>query len=163
MHQVLLSLGANLGNPRETISRAIALIANRVLANVRASEFYETAPVGVTDQPVFINAAVVGYSSAEPRQIHNACKLIEQELGRMHRERWHEREIDIDVILIGSIIIDDGKLQIPHPRFHERRFVLQPACDLIPLALCPASSKTLSRLLEECADETSQPVLMPRG
>lgn len=163
MHQVLLSLGANLGDPRATIARAIDLIGQRILTNIRASDFYQTAPVGVTDQPAFINVAVVGFSSAEPREIHDACKLIEQELGRIHRERWHEREIDIDVILVSDIIIDDGKMQIPHPRFHERRFVLQPACDLIPLALCPASSKTLSRLLEECIDETSQPVLMPRG
>ena len=157
MHQVLLSLGANLGNPRETISRAIDLIAQRVLANVRASEFYETAPVGVTDQPVFINAAVVGTSISSPEQIHDACKQIERELGRQHRERWHQREIDIDVILVGDCVHDEHEVHIPHPRMHERRFVLVPACDLVPTAICPRSGKPLSQLLEECTDTVSKP------
>lgn len=157
MHQVLLSLGANLGNPRETISRAIDLIARDVLADVRASAFYETAPVGITDQPVFINAAVVGTSFATAQQIHDACKQIEKELGRQHRERWHQREIDIDVILVGDCIYDKDDIHIPHPRMHERQFVLVPACELISDAICPRTGKPLSQLLEECTDTVSNP------
>lgn len=157
MHQVLLSLGANLGDPRATIARAMELIGQRILTNMRASALYQTAPVGVPDQPQFMNAAVVGYTTAEPRQIHDACKLIEQELGRRHREQWHEREIDIDVILVGEAIYDHGDVHIPHIRMHERMFVLVPACDLAPEALCPRSHKPLTQLLAECSDTVSKP------
>lgn len=157
MHQVLLSLGANLGDPRATLEHAIDIISSEVLTDVRASPMYSTAPVGVTNQPPFINAAVVGFTSASAREIHDACKRIEQQLGRQHRERWHEREIDIDVILVGSIILDDDDVHIPHPRFHERRFVLQPACDIAPAAVCPRTGKTLAELLTVCPDVISNP------
>lgn len=158
MHQVLLSLGANLGDPIATLHHAIRCIGEQVLSNVRVSEFYKTAPVGVTDQPAFINVAVVGFSAATPPEIRDACKVIEDQLGRQHRERWHEREIDIDVILVGDSIYDEDDVHIPHLRMHERRFVLLPACDLIPEAVCPRSQKNLSQLLEECEDGVSQPV-----
>lgn len=160
MHQVLLSLGANMGNPTSTISRAIELIKQRVLSDVRVSHFYATAPVGITDQPDFINAAVVGTSSATPQHIHDACKQIEEELGRQHRERWHQREIDIDVILVGDCIYNNQQVVIPHPRMHERRFVLVPSCELIPDAVCPQSAKPLSQLLKDCQDIVSQPKLV---
>lgn len=157
MQTVLLSLGANLGNPAETIARAIELIGENVLTNVRASALYRTAPVGVTDQPDFINGAVVGESTASAREIHDACKNIERILGRQQRERWHEREIDIDVILVGNVVYDEDDVHIPHLRMHERMFVLQPACDLIPDIICPRNGKTLQQLLDECIDETSRP------
>ncbi|MEN9282476.1 MAG: 2-amino-4-hydroxy-6-hydroxymethyldihydropteridine diphosphokinase [Bacteroidota bacterium] len=157
MHQVLLSLGANLGDPRAMLERAIAIIASEVLTDVRSSPLYSTAPVGVEDQPPFINAAVVGFTTASARAIHDACKHIEQQLGRQHRERWHEREIDIDVILVGATILDDDDVHIPHLRFHERRFVLQPACDLAPAAICPRTGKTLAELLTVCPDVISNP------
>jgi 2-amino-4-hydroxy-6-hydroxymethyldihydropteridine diphosphokinase len=158
MHQVLLSLGANLGDPIATLNHAIACIREQVLVDVRVSALYQTAPVGITDQPAFINAAVVGLSAAEPREIRDACKSIEVQLGRQHRERWHEREIDIDVILVGSRIYSDDELHIPHLRMHERRFVLQPACDLIPETVCPRSNLSLLELLARCTDDVSRPV-----
>lgn len=158
MHQVLLSLGANLGNPIETLTKAVKLIEQHVLQDMRVSSFYETAPVGFLDQPAFINIAVTGTSDADPFHIHAACKDIERKLGRQHREQWHEREIDIDVILIGDVIYDVDDVHIPHLRMHERMFVLMPACDLIANAICPRSHKKLSVLLEECADAISQPV-----
>lgn len=157
MHQVLLSLGANLGSPLHTLSKAIELIRQRLLTDVMVSPFYETAPVGVTDQPAFINVAVMGTSSAHPQEIHDICKAIEAELGRQHRERWHEREIDIDVILVGDVIYDIEDVHIPHPRMHERMFVLVPSCDLLADAVCPRSHKKLSELLEECTDTVSKP------
>lgn len=157
MHQVLLSLGANLGSPLETLTIATKLIKQHVLQDVRVSSFYETEPVGFTDQPAFINIAVVGTSTASQVEIHAACKGIEHQLGRVHREQWHEREIDIDVILVGSVVYDDGSLHIPHLRMHERMFVLVPACELIPDAICPRSNKPLAQLLAECNDNVSKP------
>ncbi|HBB24835.1 MAG TPA: 2-amino-4-hydroxy-6-hydroxymethyldihydropteridine diphosphokinase [Bacteroidetes bacterium] len=157
MQNVLLSLGANLGDPIATITRAAELIGQTVLSDMRLSALYRTAPVGVTDQPDFINAAVSGYSAASAKQIHDACKDIERSLGRKPRARWHEREIDIDVILVGSTIYDADDIHIPHLRFHERLFVLQPACDLLPDAACPRTGKSLKQLLQECPDTTSKP------
>jgi len=157
MHQVLLSLGANLGSPLTTLNRAIERISSDVLTDVRVSPFYETAPVGFQDQPPFVNAAMTGFTSASAVEIHHACKVIEKDLGRQHREQWHEREIDIDVILVGTEVHDDSHVHIPHPRMHERMFVLVPACDIAPNMLCPRSHKTLTQLLAECTDVVSQP------
>lgn len=157
MQTVLLSLGANLGDPIATITRAVELIGKTILSDLQISALYRTAPVGVTDQPDFINGAVSGYSAASARQIHDACKDIERLLGRRPRARWHEREIDIDVILVGSTIYEEDDIHIPHLRFHERLFVLQPACDLLPDALCPRTGMSLKQLLQECPDTTSEP------
>lgn len=157
MQTVLLSLGANLGDPIATITKAAELIGQTVLSDLRISAMYRTAPVGITDQPDFINCAVAGRSEASARHIHDACKDIERLLGRTPRARWHEREIDIDVILVGTTIHEENDIHIPHLRFQERLFVLQPACDLIPDALCPRTGKSLKQLLQECPDMTSKP------
>jgi 2-amino-4-hydroxy-6-hydroxymethyldihydropteridine diphosphokinase len=157
MHTVLLSLGANLADPIATITRAVEMLGESVLENIRLSPLYSTEPVGVTDQPPFINAAVAGTTTKSAREVHDACKNIEILLGRQHRQRWHEREIDIDVILVGSEILDDEDVHIPHLRMQERRFVLQPACDLAPDAICPRTQKPLAQLLEECQDQVSRP------
>lgn len=157
MQTVLLSLGANLGDPVKTITKAAELIGRNLLSDLRLSALYRTAPVGVTDQPDFVNCAIAGRSESSARQIHDACKEIERLLGRKPRARWHEREIDIDVILVGDVIYDEADIHIPHLRFPERQFVLQPACDLLPDAVCPRSGKTLQQLLAECPDVTSQP------
>lgn len=157
MQNVLLSLGANLGNPADMIRRATELIRINVMSDARLSPLYETQPVGFTDQPPFINAAVCGTSQLTPLEIHDACKMIERQLGRRQRQRWHEREIDIDVILVGNVIHDDEDVHIPHQRMHERLFVLMPACDILPDAVCPRTGKSLKQLLQECPDELSKP------
>ena len=157
MHQVLLSLGANLGNPIETLTKAVKLIEKHVLQDMRVSSFYETAPVGFLEQPAFINIAVTGTSDAAPFHIHAACKDIECKLGRQQREQWHEREIDIDVILVGDMIYDVDDVHIPHLRMHERMFVLLPACEVAPDMVCPRTDKPLSQLLAECTDTVSNP------
>ncbi len=157
MQNVLLSLGANLGDPADMIRRATELIGITVMSDARLSPLYETQPVGFTDQPPFINAAVSGTSLLSPLEIHDACKMIERRLGRRQRQRWHEREIDIDVILVGTGIVDHNDVHIPHLRMHERLFVLMPACDLMPDAVCPRTGKPLHQLLQECPDDLSKP------
>jgi len=83
----------------------------------------------------------------------NQCKSIEKRLGRQERERWHEREIDIDIILYGNKIILTEILSIPHERMSERRFVLQPATDIAGEMIHPKFDKTISQLLEICKDK----------
>jgi 2-amino-4-hydroxy-6-hydroxymethyldihydropteridine diphosphokinase len=149
---VVLALGANLGDRIETIRRAIAMLTDTVLHDVRASAMYETEPVGYIDQPSFINMAVVGATTLSALELHHRCKAIELDLGRTPRAKWHEREIDIDVVFYGGSVVCEADLMIPHPRMHERRFVLQPCADIVPAMLHPVLHRRVDDLLRDCTD-----------
>lgn len=153
--RVLLSLGSNIGDSRENVRAAMAAIERDILTDVKRSSLWSTEPVGYTEQPDFINAAITGYSSLSCRQIRDRCKEIETALGRAKRERWREREIDIDVILVGDEIIDDDDLHVPHARMAERRFVLAPCNEIAPDMISPRSKNTIAELLEQCVDTSS--------
>jgi 2-amino-4-hydroxy-6-hydroxymethyldihydropteridine diphosphokinase len=150
---VLLSLGANLGDRVTALRSAVELLLFQAkLTSVRVSPLYETEPVGFKEQPHFLNSAVCGFTRLLPQEFHATTKRIEQEIGRKSRDKWHEREIDIDILLFGSEILDDNTLHLPHPRMNERRFVLIPSADIAPDAVHPISGKTVRMLLDECRD-----------
>jgi 2-amino-4-hydroxy-6-hydroxymethyldihydropteridine diphosphokinase len=150
---VLIAFGANLGNREQTISRAAELLFKRgAVREIRFSKLYETEPVGFKDQPFFINAALKGVTSLSPEDLLKTCREIETELGRTPRAKWHEREIDIDILLYGEEILLKDDVEIPHPRMHERRFVLLPAADVASEMQHPVLKKTVGELLKECAD-----------
>ncbi len=150
---VLLSLGANLGDRLAALQSAVELLQTKAgLRRVVCSPVYETEPVGFKDQPPFLNIAVGGLTSHSAAQFHTMSKHIEQEIGRQSRKQWHEREIDIDILLFGREVIVLDKLQLPHPRMEERRFVLVPSADIAPATIHPLLDKTISVLLEECTD-----------
>ncbi len=149
---VLFSLGANLGDRAATLDRATALLTERILRNVRVSSLYETDPVGYLDQPMFLNMCVVGTCDLSAVDIRAAIRDIEKECGRRERPRWHEREIDIDILLYGESIIDEDDLFVPHPRMHERRFVLVPAVEIAPGSVHPQLNESLRALLDRCGD-----------
>lgn len=151
-HTVLLSLGSNLGDSRAMIRAAMEAIEHDVLTDAVRSSLWVTEPVGYTDQPTFVNAAIVGTSSLSAREIHDRCKAIETRLGRQRRERWREREIDIDVVLVGDEMMDDGTLCVPHPRMAERRFVLAPCAEIAPDMVSPEHGCTITELLAICPD-----------
>ncbi|MCX6140483.1 MAG: 2-amino-4-hydroxy-6-hydroxymethyldihydropteridine diphosphokinase [Candidatus Kapabacteria bacterium] len=153
--RVLLSLGSNIGNSRENIRVAMTAIERDILTNTTRSSLWLTEPVGYTAQPDFINAAIVGFSHLTCVQIRDRCKEIESELGRAQRERWREREIDIDVILVGDEIIDEDDLHVPHARMEERRFVLAPCNEVAPDMISPRSKKSIAELLFRCTDNSS--------
>lgn len=153
--RVLLSLGSNIGNSREMVRTAMAEIERTILFNTQRSQLWLTDPVGYTDQPPFINAAIVGTCDVSAQEIHDRCKEIENRLGRQQRERWREREIDIDVILVGDVVVDEGDLHIPHARMEERRFVLAPCQEIAPEMVSPRSGKSIAELLESCPDSSS--------
>jgi 2-amino-4-hydroxy-6-hydroxymethyldihydropteridine diphosphokinase len=145
---VLLSLGANLNDRLEAILLAVELLQSHgLMYNVTLSSVYETEPVGYRDQPSFLNCSVSGFSLLQAKEFHSKTKKIEQEIGRLRREKWHEREIDIDILMFGNEILD-----IPHPRMNERRFVLVPTAEIAPNSTHPLTQKTMQQLLNECTD-----------
>lgn len=150
---VLLSVGANVGNKRKTILDAFELIKQtNILDRATLSSFYETEPVGFQNQPWFLNAAISGYTELSHTTLINVLKNLELILGRMPRERWHEREIDLDILLYGNTLLDTAPLTIPHPRMHERRFVLLPASEIAGEIIHPKLGISINKLLDNCKD-----------
>ncbi|MXV79532.1 MAG: 2-amino-4-hydroxy-6-hydroxymethyldihydropteridine diphosphokinase [Chloroflexi bacterium] len=129
MTNVFLGLGGNLGDRRELMRSAVAEI-RQVVDDVRVSSLYESAAWGVTDQPAFLNAVVRGRTSLNPLDLLDAVQSIENELGRVREQRWGPRLIDIDILLYGAEVIDEPRLQVPHPYMTQRGFVLRPLADL---------------------------------
>ena len=126
MTRAFVGLGANLGDREATIRAALAALPDVVAV----SELRETDPVGVTDQPAFLNGAVVLETELSPRELLETLLAVERALGRERRERWGPRTIDLDLLLYGDATVDEPGLTVPHPRLHERRFALEPLLDL---------------------------------
>ncbi len=152
---VMLSLGSNLGEKTLNITRAIELLSKgKIIENIVISSYYESEPLGYSNQPNFINAIVIGETTLSAENLLKECKKIEQNLGRQFRPRWHEREIDIDIILYSDKIIHTEELQIPHPELMKRKFVLIPANEIAGNWKVPPTSNTIAELLENCPDKT---------
>ncbi len=135
--RVFIGLGTNLGDDLErNLREAIRAIGTLPLTEVvRASSFLSTEPWGVTDQPRFLNAVVEIRTDLEPVQLLHSLKQLEGRLGRVPTYRWGPRAIDFDIILYGRRVVDEAGLKIPHPRFREREFVLQPLREIAPEVL----------------------------
>ena len=128
-----VGLGANLGSREETLRRAVELLADADRMEVLAvSRLRETDPVGVVDQPPFLNGAVEVDTTRTPRELLDLLLEIERSLGRVREERWGPRTVDLDLLVYGDEVVDEPGLRVPHPRLHERRFALEPLADLDP-------------------------------
>jgi 2-amino-4-hydroxy-6-hydroxymethyldihydropteridine diphosphokinase len=126
-----VGLGANLGPREETLRRAVDLLSGAAHVDVVAvSELRETEPVGVVDQPPFLNGAVELETALSPRELLDLLLEIERALGRVRNERWGPRLVDLDLLVYGDAVIDEPGLRVPHPRLGERRFALEPLADL---------------------------------
>lgn len=136
MTAAVLGLGGNLGDPRGLMAAAITrLAANSKIKVEDVSALYLTLPWGKTDQPPFLNAAARIETSLAPRMLLNAILDVERDLGRERTERWGPRTIDIDILVYGTVDIDEPFLHIPHPRLTERAFALKPLIDVMPDAV----------------------------
>jgi 2-amino-4-hydroxy-6-hydroxymethyldihydropteridine diphosphokinase len=146
MHKtVYLSLGSNLGDRAANLQSAIEKLSE--LGNVVAvSSFYETEPVETAPQPWFLNCAIKLDTEKMPRQLIAAILSLEQSMGRQHRQEKAPRTIDIDILLFGSSVVELASLTIPHPRMHERRFVMEPLAEIAPDARHPVFKRTIREL-----------------
>jgi len=153
MTQVLISIGSNKHNPQLQIERAFSKLNER-FENVRMSSLYLTEPVGGIPQSEFINAAI---RLDTQLNAHDLLQFIMDIERQAHRNRSMEipngpRSLDLDIILFGDEICSQPDLVIPHPRFRDRRFVLEPMQAIAPEVIDPVSNKSISQLLAECTD-----------
>lgn len=136
--EAYIGLGANLGDRRANLDCAIELLDGDGVRLVRSSRYRETEPVGYEAQPKFLNAAVLVETELSPRDLLGRLLAIEQEIGRVRSgPRLGPRTIDLDLLIYGERVIDEPGLKVPHPRLHERRFVLEPLCELDPGLVVP--------------------------
>ena len=151
---VAVAIGSNLGDRESHVAFARSRLG-AMLESVRASTSYETAPEGVEgEQPAFLNAAVVGETHLSARDVLEALLAIEVERGRVRPFARAPRTLDLDLVLFGDQIINEPGLTVPHPRFRERRFVLEPLAEIAPDLRDPASRKSIAELLDELTRST---------
>jgi len=145
--KAVISLGANIGNPEEQMQLAIAMLreATDVIA---LSSIYTTEPVGGPEQPNYLNAICIAESDLPAADLLALLHGIEKTLGRERVERWGPRTIDLDLIQYGTILSSAEELELPHPRAHERKFVLEPWLEVEPDAILLTHGK-VSELLEQ--------------
>jgi len=159
-HAVYISVGSNLGDKLENCRRGIAaLAATAEIWITGQSRFYKTEPVNFTAQEWFINCAVRLASPLGPFELLDRLLTIQREAGRPPNElRFGPRVLDLDLLMYDLMVLDDARLCLPHPRMHQRRFVLQPMCDINPSLVHPLLGKDVRSLLSEL-DEHGQQVV----
>jgi 2-amino-4-hydroxy-6-hydroxymethyldihydropteridine diphosphokinase len=153
MNQAYLLTGSNLGNSRETLATAQALLTEHCGTIAAASSIYETAAWGKTDQPAFLNQALKIETRLNARQLIRRILKLEKMMGRIREEKYGPRIIDIDILLFNDEIHQYHFLQLPHPEMQNRRFALLPLAEIAPGTIHPVFKKTIAQLLDDCADE----------
>jgi 2-amino-4-hydroxy-6-hydroxymethyldihydropteridine diphosphokinase len=144
---VVLALGSNLGDRLANLQRGIDVLgAGPGLGGIVLSPVYETVPVGGPEQPDYLNAVLVAVTSRPAREILDLSHAAEQALRRVRGPRWGPRTLDVDVIVYGAQVSDDPALTLPHPRAHERAFVLAPWHDVDPAAVIPGRGRVADLL-----------------
>jgi 2-amino-4-hydroxy-6-hydroxymethyldihydropteridine diphosphokinase len=153
---VYLSLGSNLGERFENIDRALDSLGRLEGTTISSrSSYYETAPLGIKDQPDFINVAACIETALSPMSLLVELKEIEKKLGRRKTVRWGPRVIDIDILFYGDEIVSLQGLNIPHPEMEERRFVLKPLAEIAGDAVHPLIGKSVEAMLAALPEDDS--------
>ena len=145
--KAVIALGANIGEPKENLDLAIALLREATDVQL-VSSYYTTAPIGGPTQPDYINAVCIIDSELPAMDLLSLLHGIEKTLGRERIDHWGPRTIDLDLIQYGSLLSAAAELELPHPRAHERRFVLEPWCEIEPDAILLTHGK-ISELLAQ--------------
>ena len=130
MSRVWLALGSNIGDRDSYLRSARAALSRSGIAVLRESRIAETEPIGIADQPAFLNQVLEAETTLEPRTLLETVKRLEQEVGRKPRQRWGPREIDIDILRYGSRRVEEPGLRIPHPELEHRPFLIELIAEL---------------------------------
>ncbi|HEY1202090.1 MAG TPA: 2-amino-4-hydroxy-6-hydroxymethyldihydropteridine diphosphokinase [Niastella sp.] len=153
MNKVFLLIGGNMGDRLQNLHQAISLLSAVVGPVIQQSAVYETAAWGKTDQPAFLNQALLLTSRLSARELIVTVLSVEEEMGRHRTEKFGPRVIDIDIMFYNEDVINEPHLIIPHPQMQNRRFALVPLNELAHQMVHPVLNKTLEELLLECKDE----------
>ncbi len=153
MRYVYLLCGSNMGNRHDFLNKAVNLINDRIGDVVKTSTIYESDAWGEEAQDDFLNQAVMVHSSIQVEALLVELKKIEAILGRTESFRWGPRTIDIDILLVDSLVYFTDHLQIPHASLAQRRFALMPLAEIAPELVHPVTGYTINELLERCEDE----------
>jgi 2-amino-4-hydroxy-6-hydroxymethyldihydropteridine diphosphokinase len=153
MQSAWIALGSNLGDRLGHIKKALALIAELPDTEIMAvSSIYDTAPVGKADQPRFLNAAAELLTGLKALELLHSLLTIEDRCGRMRRDQWGPRTVDLDLLLYDDVRIQTDELTVPHPRMAERPFVMIPLDEIAPELLVPSVSKNVRLIVREMGD-----------
>ncbi len=147
---IYLGLGSNLGDRASNLAEARRQLRRHGLTIVHEGQVIETEPYGVLDQPPFLNQVIeVGGAAIEPVHLLHVCKSVEAEIGRRPARRWGPRLIDLDILLIGDLVLSSPSLAVPHPDLLNREFVMAPLVALAPGLVHPGTGRRLAEHLAE--------------
>lgn len=150
--KVVLGIGGNKGDRASYLSQAVEALSKQVTF-ISCSQVYESeAWGGVAQNGNFLNQVLLVQTNLDPLALLQVTQKIEIELGRTREQHWGDRTIDIDILYFGELVSSDPQLILPHPYISERRFVLQPLAEILPLKKHPVSGKTSVELLAACSD-----------
>ena len=152
MNGIYLLLGSNIGNRLAYLKEAATLLSKENIIIIEESSIYETEPWGPKDQDWFLNVILEISTSYDPKELLEVVLKIESELGRVRKEKWGERCIDIDILYFKNEVVDDTNLSLPHLGIPNRKFTLMPLAEMCPLEKHPTLDKTQMELLAECTD-----------
>lgn len=152
MNTAILLIGGNLGNRSQNLRQAITLLGSTAGTVVQTSSLYETAPWGGVKQPNYLNQALVIQTRLTAPALLEVMMDIEKQIGRVRKEKWGSRVIDIDMIFFNAEVINLPQLKVPHPQMANRLFVLVPLCEIMPDFIHPVLQQPLSHLLQICPD-----------